>query len=122
MIILRGRWMRLDTLIGANDEAVRGYKQARGILKLGHTTGELRGDCRDENDDAMSGVLFTVKEAGTQDIVHQETTKSDGKFGAYNLFGDYDCTWEKAGKITVAETIHVAAGKELRRKVRMMPV
>ena len=52
----------------------------------------------------------------------QMTTKADGKFGAADLFGDYDCTWEKTGRVAVSEMIHVAAGKEMRRRVRMMMV
>ncbi len=110
-----------NTLKLTNKDFYSGYKQAREIIDLGSTTTKVRGTVLDENDVPLRGVLFVIKKAGTSEKVAEVETDVKGKYVAKKLqVGDFDLSWELKGYKTVGENgVHIAAGKELKRKIVM---
>lgn len=110
-----------STLKLTNKDFYSGYKQAREIIDLGSTTTKIRGTVLDENDVPLKGVLLVVKKAGTNEKVAETETDVKGKYIAKKLpVGDFDLSWELKGYKTVTENgVHIAAGKELKRKIVM---
>jgi len=114
----------VNTLKTANADFYSGYYKAREVIDLGATTGKVRGTVTDVNDVQLANVRFTITKTGTGEVVGQTETDAAGKFGISNLApGDYDFTWELAGYVTQTETnVHLAAGKELKRRVKLVRV
>ncbi len=111
----------VNTLKISNNTHWSAYRQAREIINLGSTTAKVRGQVTRENGLFLSNVSFTIYEAGTNSVVKQVITDAEGKFNASQLpAGDFDFKWELEGYMTVNETnVHIAAGKELKRKIVM---
>lgn len=112
----------VDTLKSSNLTYWKGYRQAREVINLGSTTAKVRGDVRDVNTSPLKGVKFTIYETGTTTAVGEDTTDTKGNFGISKLpAGNFDFKWEVDGYKTVKETnVHIAAGKELKRKITMV--
>ncbi len=113
-----------DTLKSSNQPYYDQYYQAREILDLGSTTGKIRGTVSANAGNALDGVIFSVFKTGTPDLVAKVFSSGGGKFNASNLSSDdYDLVWEFATFQTVRENnVHLAAGKELKRVITMLPV
>ena len=113
-----------DTLKLSNTVYYNEYYLAREIIDLGSTTGKVRGTVTDDDDNTLNGVLFTIRKAGLPDIVGQSTSANGGKFGVSNLpADDYDFTWELTGfQAQTENNVHLSAGKELKRVIKMLPV
>lgn len=111
----------VNTLKTVNKDFCSGYKQAREILDLGTTTAKVRGTVLDEEDVPLKGVLFSILDTGTEDVVVSVKTDNKGKFNAAKLAaGTFDFKWELSGYKTVIETeVKITNGKELKRKVVM---
>lgn len=111
----------VNTLKSTDNNFWNGYKQAREIIDLGSTTAKVRGTVLDENDVPLKNVTFTVFKAGLPDKVAEVSSDVKGRFKAAKLpAGDFDLKWELNGYKTVREdNVHIAAGKELKRKVVM---
>ena len=110
-----------NTLQFSNKDFWNGYHQAREIIDLGSTSAKVRGTVLDENDVPLKNVLFTILKTGTDVKVTEVATDVKGKFIAAKLLpGDFDFKWELNGYKTVSEmNVHIAAGKELKRKIVM---
>ncbi|MFI5218088.1 MAG: carboxypeptidase-like regulatory domain-containing protein [Bacteroidia bacterium] len=113
-----------DTLKQSNNVYYSEYYMAREIIDLGSTTGKIRGTVSDNGGNALDGVLFSIFKTGSTDLVASTTSSGGGKFSASNLpAGDYDLVWELATFQPVRENnVHLAAGKELKRVITMLPV
>lgn len=112
-----------NTLKLTNDTFWKSYFQMRRTIDLGHTTGKIRGNVTDEHNNTLNGVLFQVFEAGTTTEVGRSLSHDGGVFGVAGLDGDYDLLWTINGRVPHPEPgVHVGQGKELRRKIVMMPV
>lgn len=113
-----------DTLKMTNLAFWNGWKQAREIIDLGSTTAKLRGTVKDEMDVPLSNVKLSIFKTGTATLVLLVVTDAKGRFNATDLpAGDFDFKWELKDYVTVDEAnVHVAAGKELKRKVVMKKV
>ncbi len=114
----------VDTLKVSNVGYWKSYKQAREIINLGSTTAKVRGSVKDELDVPKSNVRFSIFKTGTATLVTMVITDAKGKFNATNLpVGDFDFKWELDTYITVTETnVHIAAGKELQRRIVLKKV
>lgn len=114
----------VNTLKTANKDFWSGYKQAREILDLGTTTAKVRGTVLDEEDVPLKGVVFSILDTGTEDVVVSVKTDTKGKFNAAKLSaGTFDFKWELKGYQTVLETeVKISNGKELKRKIVMNAV
>lgn len=110
-----------NTLKATQFEFWSGYKQSREIIDLGSTSAKVRGTVLDENDVPLKGVEFLIVKTGTDEEVAKVFTDVKGKFNAAKLLpGDFDFKWTLEGFKTVEElNVHIAAGKELKRKVVM---
>ncbi|MGE0637116.1 MAG: carboxypeptidase-like regulatory domain-containing protein [Bacteroidia bacterium] len=110
-----------NTLKPTQFEFWSGYKQSREIIDLGSTSAKVRGTVLDENDVPLKDVSFTILKTGTTEEVAKVFTDVKGKFNAAKLLpGDFDFVFEKETYKTVTETnVHIAAGKELKRKIVM---
>ena len=77
-----------------------------------------------EGDVPKSNLLFSIFKTGTVTLVMKVITDAKGKFNASGLpVGDFDFKWELNTYITVTETnVHIAAGKELKRKIVLKKV
>lgn len=111
----------VNTLKTVNKDFWSGYKQARQILDLGTTTAKVRGTVLDEEDVPLKGVIFSILDTGTEDVVVSAKTDNKGKFNAAKLAaGTFDFKWELSGYKTVVEPeVKITNGKELKRKVVM---
>ncbi len=111
----------VNTLKVTNKNFWDGYKQAREIIDLGSTTAKVRGTVLDGMDVPLKGVTFTILQTGTDVKVSEVSSDVKGKFNAAKLpAGNFDFKWELKGYKTVIETnVHIAAGKELKRKIVM---
>ncbi len=100
------------------------YFDAREVIDIGSTTAKVRGTTTDVNDNTLNGVTFKIKTTGTANIIAQTTSANGGKFGISNIpVGDYDFSWELTGYVTQTETnVHIAAGKELKRKIKLATI
>lgn len=111
----------VNTLKASEPAFWSGYKQSREIIDLGSTSTKVRGTVLDENDVPLRNVRFTILKTGTAEVVADVLTDIKGKFNAAKLpAGDFDFKWVLEGYGTVEElNVHIAAGKELKRKVVM---
>ena len=110
-----------NTLRVSDGDFWSGYHQAREIIDLGSTTAKVRGTVKDIDDVPLKLVVFTIYETGTTNKVAEVKSDNKGKFNAANLpAGNFDFAWVLNGYKTVKETdVHIAAGKELKRKIVM---
>jgi hypothetical protein len=111
-----------NTLKSSNPDFFNGYKQSRTIIDLGSTTAKVRGTVLDEDDVPLKGVMFSIVDSGTDDVVASTKTDNKGKFNIAKLkAGMVDFKWELDGYKTVTETeVKISNGKELKRKVVMV--
>jgi hypothetical protein len=114
----------VNTLKAANFNYWKGYDKAREIIDLGHTTAKLRGSVLDAEDTPIRKAIIKIFETGTINLVAQGMTDNKGQYVISNLHsGNYDFKWEKVGYITqTEEDVHIAPGKELRRKIVLVKV
>lgn len=120
--LLKGQMdVMVNTLKLTNASFVEGYYQAREIIDLGSTSAKVRGEVRDENTAPLRGVVFSIYETGTEDLVKEVVTDAKGNFNASKLpMGNFDFVWSLSGYKTVKETdVHIGPGKELKRKIVM---
>ncbi len=110
-----------NTLKSSNKNFFDGYKQSREIIDLGTSSAKVRGVVLDENDAPVKGVEFVIYQTGTSTKVAETETDVKGKYGVTKLpVGDFDFKWSKDGYKAISETnVHIAAGKDLRRKIVM---
>ncbi|MFN8323685.1 MAG: carboxypeptidase-like regulatory domain-containing protein [Chitinophagales bacterium] len=112
----------VNTLKPTNKTFWDGYRQSREILDLGTTTAKVRGTVLDDEDVPLKGVIFSILDSGTEDVVVSVKTDNKGKFNASKLkAGLFDFKWELNGYKPVIETeVKISNGKELKRKVVMV--
>ena len=110
-----------DTLKTSHADFYNGYKQAREIIDLGSTPARVYGTTKDGNDAPVKDVLFEVFETGTSNKIADTKTDVKGKFSITKFkAGDFDFKFSKEGYKTITETgVHIAAGKNVRRKIVM---
>lgn len=111
----------VNTLKSSQPAFWSGYQQSREIIDLGSTSAKVRGTVLNRNDVPLRNVSFTIVKTGTAEVVANVLTDIKGKFGATKLpAGDFDFKWMLEGYGTVEEVgVHIAAGKDLQRKVVM---
>jgi len=114
----------VNTLKTTNTEFVKGYFFSREIINLGSTTAKVRGTVKDSNDVPLVGVQFIIRKTGQLNKTGETLTTSGGKFGISNLSpANYDFFWQFPGYQAITETnVKIAAGKEIKRKITMLPV
>lgn len=112
----------VNTLKVSNKNFFDAYKQSREIIDLGTTTAKVRGVVLDDEDVPLKGVIFSILDSGTEDVVVSVKTDNKGKFNASKLkAGLFDFKFELNGYKTVTETeVKISNGKELKRKVVMV--
>lgn len=103
---------------------MQGYYFSREIIDLGSTTAKVRGTIKNPEEVPLVGVTFTMRKTGQLNKVAQTVSTTGGKFAVYDILPDfYDFTWEYPGYQTITETnFKIAAGKEIRRNITMLPV
>jgi hypothetical protein len=108
-----------DTLIESDNTFWKGYQLARDVINLGTTTGKIRGDVKTILDVPMPGVKFSIFTTGTTTLIRTGLTDEKGKYNESGLpAGDFDLVWEFLGYVTQTQVnVHLAAGKELSRKI-----
>ncbi|MES2621848.1 MAG: hypothetical protein V4615_13445 [Bacteroidota bacterium] len=104
-----------------NPPFYNGYLMAREIIDLGVVHTKLKATAVDENKVPIDAVRLTVLETETQKIVRTAVSEGGGRLTINPMaVGTFDFKWEANGYVTKIETgVHIAAGKVVRRMVRM---
>jgi hypothetical protein len=114
----------VNTLRLSNPEFVRGYFQSRTIIDLGSTTAKLRGTIKSTNQHPLINATITIINPQTAEIIAQTQTNLTGKFGIYKIpAATYTIQYTHPTHQTHIETnIRIAPGKELKRKITLIPL
>lgn len=115
----------IETLESVNKTYHDDYFKVREILDLATTTAKARGDVHDVDTDAfINGVLFAIYKHGETTVYKSVLTSGKGVFNISDIdANDYDFEWSKAGFVTQREeSVHIAAGKEIQRKIKLKAV
>lgn len=109
----------VNTLEETDNAFWKGYFRSRDVVDLGITHAKVSGTVYSVTDAPLEGVSFKMFETATENLVKEVFTDSEGKFKTGQVaVGDFDFKWEKNGYQTKIESnVHIAAGKEIRRKV-----
>jgi len=114
----------VHTLTISNPNFVSGYFQAREIIDLGTTHTRVAGTVSDKNGTFLEGVIFSAHKTGEPQIKVKAKTDSKGKYTIPKFPpGIFDFTWELQDYQSKSETnIHIKPGKELRRRITLLPL
>ncbi len=109
----------VNTLEDTDNTFWKGYSRSREVIDLGITHAKVSGAVYSVTDAAIEGVSFKMFETGTENLVKEVFTDKDGKFKTGQVaVGDFDFKLGKSGyQMKIESNIHIAAGKEIRRKV-----
>lgn len=114
----------VNTLRLSNPEFVRGYFQSRTIIDLGTTHAKLSGTIKSTNQHPLINATINLINPQTAEIIKETQTTPTGKFGIYKIpAATYTIQYTHPTHQTRTETnIHIAPGKELKRKITLIPL
>jgi hypothetical protein len=114
----------VNTLRLTQPQFVSGYFQSRIIIDLGSTSAKLRGTIKSTNQHPLIAATITLINPQTAEIITETQTIPTGKFGIYKIpNGTYTIQYTHPTHQTRTETnIRIAPGKELKRKITLIPL
>ncbi len=114
----------VNTLRLTQPQFVSGYFQSRQIIDLGSTQAKLRGTIKSQNQQPLISATITLINPATGEIVSETQTNITGKFGIYKIpAGTYTIQYTHPTHQPRTETnIRIAPGKELKRKITLLPL
>ncbi len=114
----------VNTLRLTQPQFVSGYFQSRQIIDLGSTQAKLRGTIKSQNQQPLISATITLINPATGEIVSETQTNITGKFGIYKIpAGTYTLQYTHPTHQPRTETnIRIAPGKELKRKITLLPL
>ncbi len=111
----------VNTLEDSNPSFYNTYYKSREIINLGTTHAKIRGTVRNPQDTLLLGVRVWLTKTGLTEVIQETLTDIKGKFSLTNIqVDDYDVHYEFQGYQNKLEAnLHVPAGKEFVRKVKL---